>query len=65
MKNYFKLILYLLILVMCISTSKIEAKENDNVTEVKIYVQGKLLEADDFIIKKERTFLPLRLIGES
>lgn len=50
---------------MCISTSKIEAKENDNVTEVKIYVQGKLLEADDFIIKGERTFLPLRLIGES
>ena len=56
-------------LLLCISMlpgmSFAHAGYDSGKENVNIFVRGKLLETDDSFIQGGRTFLPLRLVGES
>ncbi len=65
MKHCFKLTLWVLSIALFVGVSLTTAMADENDNNVKIYVKGKFLESADYTIKDNRTFLPLRLIGET
>lgn len=65
MKNYHKLILCLICLCFLPGISFAQESTTESDGHILIYVKGKLLETDELLVKKDRVFLPLRLMGES